>query len=287
MGFLRAFNVFRSSSRNREMRPVRQLELHVTHACNLACESCSHYSNQGHIGNLDLAQAERWMAHWSNRLAVETFVLLGGEPTVHPQLSEFVSLARRHWPLANIRLNTNGFFLSRHPDLPLKLAAAGNSHLVLSIHHDDEAYRDRLRPALELLERWQREHGIVVQQWPSHQTWTRRYIGAGSTMLPFEDARPRQSWEICPAKYCKQLYEGKLWKCAPLAYLGLQNEKYGLSDKWDPYLRYQPLDPLCTDEELDRFLAIEDEPACAMCSAERRHFTLPNPMKNLPASAAK
>jgi hypothetical protein len=278
--------IFGNRPPRREALSLARLELHVTHACNLACESCSHYSDQGHAGNLDLAHADRWMAAWSNRFAVEEFVLLGGEPTIHPRLSDFVVLARRHWPMARIRIVTNGFFLHRHPDLPLTLAAAGEADLALSVHHDGTGYLERLRPIFDLLAAWQRDHGTIVHTWQSHQGWTRRYLGSGAAMLPFEDGRPRQSWEICPAKYCKQLHDGKLWKCAPLAYLGLQKEKYELSDKWDPYLRYCPLDPTCSDAELDKFLALEDEPACSMCSAERRHFSLPSPLRNSSQAAA-
>ena len=188
----------------------------------------------------------------------------------------------RHWPAAHIRIVTNGFFLHRHPELPAALAAAGNTDLWLSVHHDDPAYTERLRPVRELLANWQREHGTAIDIRPSHARWTRRYRGFGGDMLPFEDGRPRESWKICPAKWCKQLIDGKIWKCAPLAYLGMQKAKYELSEKWDPYLRYRPLDPSCSDRELDEFLALEDEPACSMCSAERRRFTLPNPMRNAP-----
>jgi hypothetical protein len=99
-------------------------------------------------------------------------------------------------------------------------------------------------------------------------------------MLPFEDGRPRQSWEICSARSCKQLHDGKLWKCPPLAYLKLQEAKYNLSPKWDPYLRYRPLDTTCTDRELDDFLTLEDESVCSMCSAEIRSFPLPNPLRS-------
>src|SRR3954447_17995641 len=77
---------------------VTRLELHVTHACNLACESCSHYSNHSHRGEVALAEADEWMSAWSGRIAVEEFHLLGGEPTIHPNLPAFVTLARRHWP---------------------------------------------------------------------------------------------------------------------------------------------------------------------------------------------
>lgn len=262
-------------------RPVVPLlELHVSHACNLACESCSHYSDHGHRGNLDLAEADRWMAAWSRRLDVEHFNLLGGEPTIHPRLAEFVPLVRRHWPRACISVVTNGFFLHRHPALPAALAAGGNTNLWLSIHHDDAAYVERLKPVRELLAAWQRDHAITVHIRPSNEQWTRRYRGFGPDMLPFEDGRPRQSWEICPARWCKQLHDGKIWKCAPLAYLGMQKTKYELSEKWTPYLRYRPLDLSCSERELDAFLALEDEAACSMCSAESRHFTLPNPMRN-------
>ena len=162
--------------------------------------------------------------------------------------------------------------------MPATLAAAGNAEIALSVHHDEPGYRERLRPAFYRLEAWQRDHGIRVDIWQSHQIWTRRYRGFGSTMLPFEDGNARQSWEICPARHCKQLHEGKIWKCAPLAYLGLQKAKFALSPEWDPYLRYQPLEVTSTDCELDEFLALEDEAACSMCSAERRRFVLPNPL---------
>src|SRR5436190_24323002 len=97
---------------------ISLLELHVTHACNLTCESCSHYSDHGHHGNLDPADADRWMAAWAGRIKVRQFNLLGGEPTIHPQLCEFIPLVRRHWPAAHVRITTNGFFLHRHPGLP-------------------------------------------------------------------------------------------------------------------------------------------------------------------------
>lgn len=276
-------NLFRrlgSRTARRKARPLDRLELHVSHACNLACESCSHYSNHGHIGNLDPELADRWMTAWSQRLAVEEFALLGGEPTIHPRLSEFVPLARRHWPKARIRIVTNGFLLGRHPDLPLKMKEAGNCELALSVHHDGPIYSERLRPVRDLLASWQGDHGTVVHVWLSHGNWTQRYRGFGAEMLPFEDGQPRRSWETCPARRCKQLHDGRIWKCPPLAYLGLQRAKFELSEKWNPYLDYRPLDPSCSDRELDAFISLEDEPECSMCSAERRSFELPNPIRN-------
>ena len=204
------------------------------------------------------------MGLWRERLDVAQFDLLGGEPTVHPQLPVFVSLVRKHWPKALIRVLTNGFFLHRHPDLPALMAADGNATIRLSIHHDAPEYRERLQPILDLVRAWQVEFGIHVDTIESHRHWTRRYQGYGDSMRPFADGDARKSWEICPAKYCKQLYLGRLWKCAPLAYLGLQRDKYELSPEWDRYLRYEPLDPSSSLSDLDQFLAQEEGSApCA------------------------
>lgn len=263
---------------NEPTRHLDVLELHVTHACNLTCESCSHYSNHGHRGHVRLSEAAHWMSLWSRRFTVGQFRLLGGEPTIHPELPAFVGLVRRHWRSARIRIVTNGFFLHRHPGLPATLAADGHADIAVSVHHDAPEYRERLKPIFDLLAAWQQDHGITVDIRESHGNWTRRYHGFGPTMLPYQDGLPRRSWEICPAKYCKQLFQGRLWKCAPLAYLQLQKAKYDLSEKWDPYLAYLPLNSSCSDRELDQFIAQEDEPACAMCSAERRRLTLPVPL---------
>ena len=259
------------------MKAIHHLEIHLAHSCNLACESCSHYSNQGHKGVVSLDEADRWMSLWSSRLSPKTFSLLGGEPSIHPDLSGFVSLARKHWPDSHLRLVTNGFFLHRHPSLPAVLQHDPNACIYLSIHHDAPAYLEKLQPIITLLRNWIHDYGIKVVTYQSFKSWTRRYLGVGDAMEPYKDKQPRKSWEHCPARYCPHLFEGKLWKCAPLAYLKLQDAKYQLSDSWEPYLKYQPLEADCTDAQLDAFFAQEEEPACGMCPANPEPFILPIP----------
>jgi hypothetical protein len=97
-------------------------------------------------------------------------------------------------------------------------------------------------------------------------------------MRPYADGRPRESWQRCKAKDCPQLFEAKIWKCSPLAYLRMQHAKVGLSAEWQPYLDYPPLEPGCSDEELREFFGREDEPYCAMCPAEPEPFRIPLPL---------
>jgi len=262
-------------------RTIPNLEIHVTHACNLRCESCSHYSNQGHQGILSLEEADAWMGLWSQRLAPKALNLLGGEPTLHPQLPAFLHLARRHWPQTKLRLLTNGFFLHRHPDLPAALKDC-NIHLRLSVHHPGPEYQRLVEPIFRLLSDWVERYGIRVESTEAYKDWTRRYQGFGAAMVPFEDGQPRRSWKNCRGRFCPQLYLGHIWKCPPLAYLGLQHQKYGLGSKWSPYLAYQPLHAGCSDEALHTFFDRQDEPCCGMCPAVPQRFDLSLPL--LPAA---
>jgi hypothetical protein len=227
---------------------------------------------------VSLEEAERWMKMWNQRIYPQVFSLLGGEPTIHPHLPEFVSLARRNWPTSALRIVSNGFFLHRHPGLPLALQADPNACLHLSIHHDSPEYLEKLRPIVELLTNWVEVYGISVRFYPSYKNWTRRYSGFGSKMEPFADGEPRRSWEKCPARYCTQIFEGKLWKCGPLAYLKLQDDKYHLSDSWKPYLSYRPLEPGCSEEALHEFFSREEESYCGMCAANPQRLELPIPL---------
>jgi len=264
----------RRASHERPSLP--NLEIHVAHSCNLRCESCSHYANHGHRAIVALEEADRWMKLWNRKVSPRVFSLVGGEPAMHPQLTEFVRMSRKNWPHAELRLITNGFLLQRHPGLPAVLRET-DTCLCLSIHHRSPQYQKRLQPILELVETWEARHKIRLQYVHAYRHWTRRHKGFGSAMEPFDDGHPRLSWENCCAKNYCQLFEGKIWKCPPLAYLRLQAAMYSLSKQWTPYLRYQPLQPECTSDELVAFLAKQEEPCCNMCASWPHPFELPLP----------
>jgi hypothetical protein len=59
----------------------------------------------------------------------------------------------------------------------------------------------------------------------------------------------------------------------------LQHTTYPLSEKWQPYLDYQPLAPGCSDDELAEFLGREEESYCGMCPANPEKFKLPVPLR--------
>ena len=262
------------------MYDIEQLELHVTHACNFTCEGCSHYSNHGHTGNISLDDCEEWLYGWSKRVKPKTFTILGGEPTLNKDLPEIVYMVRAMFPdpTTGIDVITNATGLHLQPRLPQMLVATGAT-LAVSIHSTEHPnYIKKFKRGYKLAKKWKHDLGVWVEFWDfTNKEWVRQYKGFGDTMIPYEDNNPRKSWEVCISKYAMQLHEGKLWKCPALAYLPMQAKKYNLSDKWNPYLKYQSLDVDCTDEELEEFLNREDESFCSMCPANRDVYTKPDP----------
>ena len=68
-----------------------------------------------------------------------------------------------------------------------------------------------------------------------------------------------------------QVMDGKIYKCAPIAYLSIALQKTGqLKDKfWQPYLNYKPAD-VSSKHELVEFFKTHKraEKICSMCPSE-------------------
>lgn len=262
-----------------EKHQIHNLEIHVTHACNLACKACSHFSNENVGTNVSLKSIKEQMSYWSHRIAPKQFSILGGEPALNPELSEIVRECRSQWPDAKLVLVSNGFRLLKHPNLPQALEES-NCELHISIHHKGPEYTNKVDEVKTLLAEWQERHEFLLEYRSSSEKWRMTFEGEGANIIPRQDNDASTSWKICPSKYCPQIFEGKLWKCPQIAYLQLMDRKFQLPQEWDEYLDYQPLEPYCSTAELNEFLDRKVEPICKMCPAENHYYELPSPLKS-------
>ncbi|CAH2031350.1 hypothetical protein [Trichlorobacter ammonificans] len=93
------------------------LELHLADHCNLGCKSCGHFSPIATPTFADIDQYQLDMKRLRKLFRnITTIRLLGGEPLLHPQPDSFIAIARETFPLANIRVVTNGILLSKASD---------------------------------------------------------------------------------------------------------------------------------------------------------------------------
>ncbi len=249
---------------------TRALEIHVAHVCNLHCDGCKHYSNYNHKGMLSPDDCRAWLGAWSKRIQPKKLRLLGGEPTLNPDLVEIIRIARAALPDTVIQMTTNGFFLDRHPGL-LDTLIETRTRLAMTLHSQDADYLARIGPIREGLEAFHARTGANLLFEDVDEIWVRHYKGDGAGMRPYNDGDARRSWVNCQSsKFCMQLHENRLWKCPPIAYLRMQLDKFGLSQRpdWSPYLGYAGIGLEASDRELEEFLSREEESICAMCPAK-------------------
>ena len=249
---------------------IPNLDIHITHRCNFSCDSCSHFSNHKFTNEIKFSDFKNWIDLWKNRVNPAKIGILGGEPFLNPRVAEYCEYTRRSFPNSRIELVTNAFVLKDISDTLIK----NDIVLAVSVHHNNPEYKKTLAKQKKIIESW----GVKVEYWNSFLRWQKVYKGYGENIEPYEDNDPESSWNNCPTgQNCFQLHEGKMWKCAPLAFLPMMNEKYNLSEKWDRYLGYIPLSADCTEEQLSEFFNRGAESFCSMCSSKPDYF-----VKNLP-----
>ena len=254
---------------------LRHIDIHITHRCNFSCESCSHFSNHKFTEEVNFSDFVNWVDLWKERIEPEDISILGGEPFLNPRVAEYCEYARESFPDARIELVTNAFIVKDISETLLK----NNIEILVSVHHNSPEYKKTLSKQKKIIESW----GVKVKYDNSFLRWSRTYKGYGENIEPHEDNDPEGSWNHCPTgQNCIQLHEGKLWKCAPLAFLPMMNKKYKLSEKWDRYLEYIPLSSDCSDEELLEFINRGAESFCSMCPSKPDYF-----MKELPYGKQK
>ena len=81
---------------------------HILTQCNLRCRHC--YINPAQHGSrrLSLSHIEKWLALFAHRSPNANLILLGGEPTMHPDLAAIVKTAVRIG-YGSVTIDTNGF----------------------------------------------------------------------------------------------------------------------------------------------------------------------------------
>jgi len=85
---------------------TRSVFFHITTQCNLSCQHCYIDPKQHGSGSVTLESITQWLKHLKKENT--DLVLLGGEPTLHPDLSKIVTLAR-NIGFRSITIDTNGY----------------------------------------------------------------------------------------------------------------------------------------------------------------------------------
>lgn len=93
-------------------KEAKNVFFHILTRCNLRCKHC--YINPDQHGKtiVPLSTVKQWMKAFASEKDVSNLILIGGEPTLHPELHLCIKAARK-MGYGSITVDTNGFFFNR------------------------------------------------------------------------------------------------------------------------------------------------------------------------------
>lgn len=131
------------------MKTAKAVVLQVTTQCEHVCPHCFLGSRPGFGEQIKISQIRGALENLKSAgiNKVSEFIFTGGEPTTWQPLKEAVFLIRKKYPLARIRIDTNGFNFFKNPSLFGSLGADLYHLSVDSFHNQGiidkkEIYKD-------------------------------------------------------------------------------------------------------------------------------------------------
>jgi organic radical activating enzyme len=112
------------------------IEFYITNVCNFNCDNCNRLNNYHFSGHQRWADYQEVYYQWSQRIDFENITILGGEPTLNPDLDQWIIGLHKLWPSAKIEILSNGSRLKYWYDRGLfDLLAETQSDLAITLHN--------------------------------------------------------------------------------------------------------------------------------------------------------
>lgn len=183
-----------------EKHRLDYLEVHVAHHCNLRCKGCGHLSNIVPKEFPDLNQFKKDLLQLKKYFyGVKKFRLLGGEPLLNPELSEYIVATRSFFPDADIRVVSNGLLI---PTLDENVLDIMNKYCVefdISCYHPTKNIKEKIE--LKLIEH---EVGYFISA----------EIDEFMRKIPIvKRADPYVAYNKCESRTCHFMLDGMLSLC--------------------------------------------------------------------------
>lgn len=113
------------------------LSVVTTNACQMRCPYCINSNTDGSL-NMPLEEAEKNISKAAGDLGIKEAVILGGEPTLYPDLLKLIRFLKDNVKLRRVGITTNGISLKESPQLLTDMINAGIDFLNISYHRDGQ-----------------------------------------------------------------------------------------------------------------------------------------------------
>ena len=200
---------------------VYNIDYHIIDKCNLNCASCNHFSSLVPAGSDTCKSIEQITADLTllSKLKNEFHVisLLGGEPTLHPELSKILRITREILPNNVIHLVTNGTKYDKFERWKDALAE-NNVVVALTVYPYCNDYGLRTMELRKILEP---EVEVEVNEW-ALEGFNYGFLSNRDNVSTDEEIR------ACYRRFqCNQLKNGKLYICHFAAQFNYLKDYFG------------------------------------------------------------
>lgn len=266
-----------------------RLEFYITNVCNLTCSNCNRYNNYRFSGHWRWADAEPVLREWQKKIEIRHPVILGGEPLLNPDISQWIAGIRELWPEhSGVQVQSNGTMIDRIPGLYEALGNGLGNWIGVSIHNpgDVEDISIKIKNFLK--------HPVVATQnkddpigsdyqftdvnrnyvhaWLSDKFVTTNIIEQTDGSLTLYNSDPEKAHANCTFARFKNYHmiRGKIYKCGPTALMPEFDEqhKFNISEEDREIMRgYQPMTLDNVDSVGEEFMRNIDNPVaqCKFC----------------------
>ena len=195
---------------------VEAFELHVVEHCNLRCAHCCNMSPYLPPRTLSADEVRDLCARMAGHLHADVFKIMGGEPLLHPRITDVLHATRASGIGDVVRLFTNGLLLHKMDDAFWRAL----DHLTVS------SYASAPVPAvhLELIERKAAEFDVVLNVKPVD-----RFSEVMHASRRNDDVEVQSTYDACWLRHrCLVVRDRRFFKCTRAAYLADFHDRVAL-----------------------------------------------------------
>jgi uncharacterized Fe-S cluster-containing radical SAM superfamily protein len=264
-------------------------EFYITNVCNLTCPQCNRFNDRKFKGHYKF-NLEKYQK-WADVLDIKRCSILGGEPTLNPNLADWIRGVHSCWPNTTGELTTNGTRLQTSPGLAVALAES-NWTVCISVHNDlmrehvlneinqtfgycqfvDFMFYDDVVYGLRLIS----QDGIKFEI-TNGANFHNNVFQDGLFQLHNSDAD--RAHEFCTMKNCHHFIDGKLYKCGVVYLLPEYFKQIG-REVPELYTQYKPLEIEDLTHESLNNLTNQSIPQCQFCPEKLTYSRNQSTFKN-------
>ncbi len=236
--------------------------VHIVEHCNLNCQFCDHFAPLAEKEFADIKVFESDFARLSELLnaKVDRIGIMGGEALLHPQLNDFLYVARKYFPKTKLELVTNGILLLKQTDDFWK-ACRKNNIIIVNTRYPINLDFDKMREVAK-------QHGVRYEHKDKKRTLKTSYH------LPLDLEGKQEAHtnfiKCFHANNCCFLSKGRLFTCTVAPNIRHFN-KFFNKDLPLSNADYIDIYEARNEEEILYFLC-RHIPFCKYCNIEKRTY---------------